>query len=233
MDYAAWEPIYERIVADFGYDPTEDRAARDVLSELVEPFEFDRLDFRGRTVAVAGGSDTLESELDVLRDADRTVAASGAAAVMEAAGIRPDLVVTDLDKTPETAISLSRAGVPVAAHAHGDNVPAVREYVPRFDGESVFGTTQVEPLDNVYNFGGFTDGDRAAFLADHLGADTLRFPGWDFDDPTVSSEKAHKLRWAARLLGCLERRRNEQFPVLDGRRESIADVPQDTSWRCD
>jgi len=39
-------------------------------------------------------------------------------------------MVTDLDKNPETAAALTHEGVPVAAHAHGDNIPAVREWLP-------------------------------------------------------------------------------------------------------
>ncbi|MFC4551511.1 hypothetical protein ACFO3H_14425, partial [Halorussus sp. GCM10023401] len=132
-----------------------------------------------------------------------------------------DCMVTDLDKNPGTARELTREGTPVAAHAHGDNVAAVREWIPRFDLEHMLPTTQAEPVARVRNFGGFTDGDRAAFLADHFGADELVFVGWDFDDPSVDAMKAKKLRWAERLLRWLEVRRGERFPVLDGRRESL------------
>ncbi|MFB6110608.1 MAG: 6-hydroxymethylpterin diphosphokinase MptE-like protein [Halodesulfurarchaeum sp.] len=233
MEFAAWEPIYESIAADFGYDPAGDRRARDELHERVTAFDFDRLDFRGRSVSVAGGSDSLGGELDDVRTADRRIGVSGAAAVLADAGIEPDLIVTDLDTTPERAIELSRRGVPVAVHAHGDNIPAIEKYVPQFDGEFVLGTTQVEPTDRVYNVGGFTDGDRAAFLADHLGARTLSFPGWNFEDPSVGPEKARKLTWAARLLRCLERRRGEELAVLDGHREGFSTLPDDSGWPCD
>ena len=67
--------------------------------------------------------------------------------------------------------------------------------------------------------------DRAAFLADHLGAARLSFPGWDFDDPGVGAEKRRKLRWAARLLAWLERRRDERFSVLDSRRGALESLP--------
>ncbi|MDZ7850907.1 MAG: 6-hydroxymethylpterin diphosphokinase MptE-like protein [Halodesulfurarchaeum sp.] len=232
MEYEAWEPIYERIVADFGYDPAADRQARDLLAQFVMPFDFADLDFADRTVAIAGGSRTLEAEISLVREAERVIAVSNAAAVLEAAGIRPDLVVTDLDGTPETAISLATDGVPVAIHAHGDNVAALRTYLPRFELETVIGTTQVEPLKSVFNFGGFTDGDRAAFLADHFGGRSLSFPGWEFGDESVSGTKRRKLKWAARLLRCLERRRNERFAVLDGWRVEIAAFPDDDVWDC-
>ncbi|MFB6086263.1 MAG: 6-hydroxymethylpterin diphosphokinase MptE-like protein [Halodesulfurarchaeum sp.] len=232
MDHETWEPIYERIVADFGYDPAADRQARDLLAEYVRPFDFDRLDFDDRAVAVAGGSRTLEEELDAVRTASQVIGVSDGAAVLEAAGIQPDLVVTDLDGTPETAISLAKDGVPVAVHAHGDNMNEIREYLPQFPIEQVLGTTQVEPTDGVSNFGGFTDGDRAAFLADHFGARTLAFPGWAFGDETVSKAKRRKLMWAARLLRCLERRRKERFVVLDGWRKSLEKFPDGDAWTC-
>jgi uncharacterized Rossmann fold enzyme len=225
MDFTTWNPVYEAILADFGYDRAGDERARDVLVPLVEPFDLDRLDCAGRRVAIAGGAPSLAEETELAADADRVFAASTAVDVLAAAGVSVDLMVTDLDKNPETARELTESGTPVAAHAHGDNVPAVREHVPTFDADHVLGTTQAAPVAPVLNFGGFTDGDRAAFLADHLGAAELVFPGWDFDDPAVGPAKARKLQWAERLLYWLERRRGEQFGVLDGRRSAIQPVP--------
>jgi hypothetical protein len=221
MRFSTWAPVYRAILDDFGYDRAADERARDVLGELTDPFDHARLDLAGRTVAVAGGAATLPTELDAVRDADRVVAASTAADVCLDHGVEVDLLVTDLDKNNDTARELTERSVPVAAHAHGDNVPAVREWVPRLDGEWVLPTTQAAPNGPVENFGGFTDGDRAAFLADHFGATALRFPGWDFEDASVTPEKARKLEWAERLLHWLERRRGERFAVLDGRRAAI------------
>jgi uncharacterized Rossmann fold enzyme len=223
MLYEEWAPPYEAILADFGYDRAGDERARDRLLALVAgsgPLTPDDIDISG-TVAVCGAAPTLDEELDIARRADRVVAASNAASVCLDAGIAVDCMVTDLDKTPETARTLSDRGVPVAVHAHGDNIETIERYVPTFDISSVLPTTQAAPVPPVVNLGGFTDGDRAAFLADHCGADRLVFPGWAFDDPTVSAEKAKKLRWAERLLRWLEDRRNERFSVLDGRRETI------------
>ena len=45
----------------------------------------------------------------------------------------------------------------------------------------VIGTTQIEPISDVYNFGGFTDGDRAVFLAEHFGAKEIELVGFDFE----------------------------------------------------
>ncbi|MFB6184466.1 MAG: 6-hydroxymethylpterin diphosphokinase MptE-like protein [Haloarculaceae archaeon] len=224
MDYDTWEPIYLEILADFGFDRAADERARDHLADLLETrYDPTNLDFERRTVAVAGAGPSLEADLALVRDADVVVAASDAARRLRQRDVTVDCMVTDLDKTPETARTLTAAGVPVAVHAHGDNVAALTEHVPTLDHAAVLPTTQAEPTAAVYNFGGFTDGDRAAFLADARGAARLTFPGWDFDDPDVSEVKARKLAWAERLLLWLERRRGERFAVLDGRRESIDD----------
>ncbi len=227
MNFADWEPVYEDILTDFGFERAADGRARDILADILgaqRVCTLDALDARGKTVAVAGAGPNLESQTDIVEAADAVYAASTAADRLRAVGVDIDCMVTDLDKNPETVASLTASGVPVAVHAHGDNIAAVREFVPSFTPEWVIPTTQAEPVDPVYNPGGFTDGDRAAFLADHLGAKRLVFPGWEFDDPSVDPLKRQKLAWAERLLAWLEQRRDEQFAVLDGRRESI-DLP--------
>lgn len=218
MEFQHWEPIYEAILADFGYDRAADEAASDWLAERVTPLDPELVDLDG-TVAVAGGAPCLSSDLEVVREADAVVAASDAGARLAAVGLRPSLVVTDLDGDPAGTLELAREGVPVAIHAHGDNRTALETWVPEFPPDHVIGTTQAQPRGPLVNVGGFTDGDRAAFLADAFGADELRFPGWDFD--VDHPEKRCKLRWAARLLHWLERHRGERFDVLDGRRADL------------
>lgn len=224
MDFTEWEPVYEAILADFGFDRAADERARDILASLVEPFDEHHLEAaREATVAIAGAGPSLESDRDLerARESDVVFAASTAVDVLEDRGVDVDCMVTDLDKNPETVRRLTERGTPVAVHAHGDNVPAVRAVVPDCVDEYVLGTTQAGPCGPVVNVGGFTDGDRAAFLADHFGAARLEFVGWDFDDPTVGPMKAKKLEWAKRLLYWLERRRGERFSVLEGRRDDV------------
>ncbi len=222
MEFETWEPIYGAILADFGFDRGADERARDLLADLADPFDRERLPaFSGATVAVAGAGPSLEDseQLERAREAEVVVAASTAVDRLEERGVGVDCMATDLDKNPDTVRRLTRRGTPVAVHAHGDNIDLVREVVPDCAGEFVLATTQAEPRGPIENFGGFTDGDRAAFLADHFGAARLEFVGWDLDDPSVDRVKARKLEWAGRLLAWLERRRGERFSVLDGRRD--------------
>jgi len=224
MEYADWQPVYESILTDFGYPRDGDETARDRLGAIVaEQPTFDpaTLGIDGQRVAIAGGGPSLSDDVEVAAGADLVIAASTAADRLLDAGVTLDLVVTDLDKHPETVVELTHAGTPVAAHAHGDNVDLVESTIPECDPAFLLPTTQAAPAGPVRNFGGFTDGDRAAFLADHFGAASLVFPAWDFDDPTLSPSKARKLDWAERLLYWLERRRGERFAVLDDRRDGI------------
>jgi len=227
-DFSAWEPVYEAILADLGFDRAADEAARDIAAEIARPFDHGRLAaLDGATVAIVGAAPSLSTDLAAFDpdSVDAIVAASTAVDVLADHGLGVDLMVTDLDKNVDTAYELTHQGTPVAAHAHGDNIPTLREWLPKFDAASTLVTTQAEPRGPVANVGGFSDGDRAAFIADAFGASELRFLGWNFDDPAVDPLKARKLRWAEQLLYWLERRRGERFAVLEGRRESLAEDP--------
>lgn len=228
VPFPDWEPIYEAIRAEFGFSRDSDVAARDRLHDLTHPVDVSGLHDRieGATVAVVAPA-TLDdpNERERARAADARIAASDAAAALDAAGIPVDCQVTDLDGAPAEVPERTRDGTPVAVHAHGDNRPAIAAWVPRCDTDCVIATTQVEPRGHVRNPGGFTDGDRAAFLAHALGARRLTFPGWDLDDGGASDTKRRKLAWAARLLHWLERRRGERFGLLDGRRSAIDPLP--------
>jgi uncharacterized Rossmann fold enzyme len=230
MDFDTWAPVYAAILDDMGYDRAGDEAARDDLVGALagtEPATAAALDLDGKAVAVAAPGPSLAEDLPMVEAADAVVAVSDAADHLHDRGIVVDCHVTDLDKAPETAMGLSQAGVPVAVHAHGDNRPAIDRWVPEMAPANLIPTTQAAPRAPVQNYGGFTDGDRAAFLADHAGAARLAFPGWDLADERVGAEKRRKLDWAARLLHWLEVRRGETFALLDGRRGALdmTDLP--------
>ncbi|HEX7445622.1 MAG TPA: 6-hydroxymethylpterin diphosphokinase MptE-like protein [Methanothrix sp.] len=203
MQFATWEPIYLTILEDFGFSLSRDEDAAKLLAELLSGSE-NRLSaayalVRGRSVAVFGNAPTLGRELDVCLEKDAAfVAADGATATLLRRGIIPDIIVTDLDGSFPDILKANREGSIVVVHAHGDNLDALRRYVPQLDG--VIGTAQCRPPEGLYNFGGFTDGDRCVFLAKELGAASIKLVGFDYEDDSVTPRKRQKLAWAKRLI---------------------------------
>ncbi len=138
---------------------------------------------------------------------DTTIAAGSALSQAVDAGCEPTLLVTDLDGDIALQLKYNSEGVPAVLHAHGDNIDAIIEWAPKFRGH-VISTCQCEPPEDIFNFGGFTDGDRAVFIADHFRADEILLNGWDFENPVTSSGneegKKKKLEWAKRLIDMVE-----------------------------
>jgi hypothetical protein len=194
-----WEPYYLRILAHFSFDRAKDEEAAVLLSSLLTRDDLALLEgcIRGRPATVCGNGPNLIEELDRIQGT--IIAADGAANHLFARGIRPDAIVTDLDGATDAFIGMNRAGTVIVVHAHGDNMDLLRRWVPRFPGPLV-GTTQSRPFDGIHNFGGFSDGDRAVFLADALGASEVKLAGFDLDDPTVGPVKRGKLLFARELL---------------------------------
>ena len=110
----------------------------------------------------------------------------------------PDIVVTDLDGPFPAILKANQMGSIVVVHAHGDNLDALNRYVPQL--ERIIGTVQCHPPPGLYNFGGFTDGDRCVFLAKELRAASINLVGFDFEDESVTPRKKKKLAWAKRLI---------------------------------
>lgn len=107
------------------------------------------------------------------------MAADGAAAAFLEMGLTPHIVVTDLDGPREVLLEAQRKGALMVVHGHGDNIPALNAYSELFS-KPVLGTTQVYPARYVYNFGGFTDGDRCVFLCDEMRCGEVILIGMDF-----------------------------------------------------
>jgi len=202
MQYSDWEPHYREILEYFGFDRAGDEEAARVLASLLDRDNLISLVTitDGNEVTVCGNAPCLKKELAGVQGV--VFAADAAAEVLEDAGIRPDAVFTDLDGATDRLIEMNREGTIVVVHAHGDNIPLLKHWVPRFPGKIV-GTTQAAPLPHVHNFGGFTDGDRAAFAAHELGASRITLAGFDLDDRDVDPLKRGKLFWARKLLALI------------------------------
>lgn len=202
MKYEEWEPLYREICEYFTFDPAEDQRAAEIAAgfSCVDSGEELVQRIRGKPVTVCGNAPCLIRELDLLDGV--IIAADAAAAVLLSSGVIPDIIVTDLDGIEEYAIDLNRTGTILVVHAHGDNIPRIRSWIPRIPGPVVL-TTQGRPFANVHNYGGFSDGDRAVFMAQECGAARVTILGFDCDDPGVPPVKRGKLIWARKLLAII------------------------------
>ena len=206
MRLESWEPLYLAILEDFGFSRRRDEEAAELLRELLQGRENSLLAaealLSGRRAVICGNAPCLARELENMRDGEVDsavfLAADGATASLLEHGILPAIVVTDLDGPFPAILEANKLGSIVVVHAHGDNLEALKKYVPLLD--RVIGTVQCQPPEGLYNFGGFTDGDRAVFLAREMGAASIELVGFDFDDQTVTPRKKKKLAWARKLI---------------------------------
>lgn len=229
MNFSDWEPIYIHILEDFGFAREKDEeAARLISSIIADTHTKDRMiqpeDLRtiiaGREVIVCGKAPSLDVELQAIHEhcmgtSALFIAADGATTTLLRHGIIPGIVVTDLDGNLDDIIDANQKGSVVVIHAHGDNMQALISTVPRLT--DIIATTQCAPLFNVYNFGGFSDGDRCVFLACEFGAARITLIGFDLDDMDVSPMKRKKLIWARTLL----RELAKKCPALAGMQSLI------------
>lgn len=205
MKPEVWDEYYVKILDYFGFSREDDEEAARLLSSILPGNDISLLTdtISGSDIIVAGNAPSLP---DDIRKTDFegkiVIAADAAARVMKKGGVIPDIVFTDLDGLDDDVLEMNEAGTILAVHAHGDNMPLVKSWVPKMKGP-VVGTTQSTPLENVYNFGGFSDGDRGVFAAHELGAKSVSLIGFDLDDKSVDPVKHGKLMIARKLLHLL------------------------------
>jgi len=227
-----WMNWYRWIVELLHIDPSMDRKATSILSELVKDIEppINELAtvLRDRNVFVFGAGPSLEPKLnemvsfykDILESSPK-IAANGATKALIERGIVPEVVTTDLDGDIDYILTAAEKGSIIIIHGHGDNIDKLLKYVPLIKKRTlkIIATTQVKPLNKVYNFGGFTDGDRAVFLAYHFKSKKVIMAGMDFgeivgkyskpwlkDNVKASYRKRTKLYIAERLISWIARK---------------------------
>jgi len=229
VSLSEWMKWYRKIVEVMGYDVDKDMLATQVLANYlinnhaIYPERILRLMIGGRTVFIFGAGPTLKRGVKEIikrgyHENSVLIAADGATTALVEEDVYPDVIVTDLDGDIHSIMeSVKRGTIPVI-HAHGDNINKLNAYVPRFLSltKLLVGTTQVEPVLPVRNFGGFTDGDRAVFLAANFNARRIILIGMDFGDIVgkyskthfktdvkASEDKAKKLKIAHELISWL------------------------------
>ena len=196
MKLEEWYKFYEKILDDFGFSREEDEKAARIMYELGKHKLLDHSilekTIKNKSVAVVGGA--IEDEF--LDFSEEVIISSGKAVVKLIDKVIPQIHVTDAEENDEILVNLEKKGCILVLHAHGDNVDRIKSVVPKLT--RFIATTQSKPFDRVYNFTGFTDGDRAAIIAKRFGAREIKLYGFDFDK--AEGVKKKKLEWAKRIL---------------------------------
>lgn len=238
MRWEIWKPWYGQIAERLKLNQEADEDAAKVLNELLPPPDIQKLTniIRGRECVVFGAGPSLDVDLKKLEQAGYLnkvlIAADGAtSAVLRYRN--PEVIVTDLDGSVDDQLGAWRRGSWLVVHVHGDNVAQVRKIIPQLK-ERVIGTIQVEPFGKLLNFGGFTDGDRAAFMAHELGASKIYLAGMNLGTKIGRhsgnkdiKRKITKLEICKELLTWLAGEFNADLINLTSGGEPIPKVPRE------
>jgi uncharacterized Rossmann fold enzyme len=224
-DPYVWAEVYEVIREDLHLAREADENAASNLRMMLKDGLVDvegsitslHSELRGKDVLVVGAGPECWRCGRIADNVDTIIAADGALRCCRDSGIEPDIVVTDLDGVMLEDL-MSFKGI-IVVHSHGDNIQALNYYIPNLikAQKKVVGTSQALPVDNlVHIFGGFTDGDRAAFTAHYFSASKIRLVGFDFSGVTgkyskpylkkavrSSKRKTRKLYWASAMISWL------------------------------
>jgi hypothetical protein len=182
MTIKGWESKYREILKDFGYSRKKDIQSCKLLDSLLPKktriAEIKDL-IEKKPVFVVGAGPSLPSSISILKKHKKItkIVADGATKAIIENGLKPDIVVTDLDGDIKSLKKAGRTNTIMVVHAHGDNSEKIH-FVKNF--KNCIGTTQTKPMGKVHNFGGFTDGDRCVFLANHFKAKKIILLGMDF-----------------------------------------------------
>ncbi|MDE1861406.1 MAG: DUF115 domain-containing protein [Thaumarchaeota archaeon] len=182
MRVRGWDKKYGEILREFGYRRKDDLAAARFLNSLLRekmPLSGLEQKIAGKTVFIIGAGPSLAAAIPSIKRFGRItkIAADGATKALLEAGIRPDVVVTDLDGNLESLRQASERNSIMVVHSHGDNI-GILPIASLF--KNCVGTTEGMPFGKVRNFGGFTDGDRCVFLAAYFKAKKIVLFGMDF-----------------------------------------------------
>jgi len=182
---------YIEIAKRLNLDKEKDRAAAELLDSLIQKHDpgddIRRISalIKGKNVVVFGAGPSLKKDIQEIKrhqlNKERSfvfIAADGAAKALLEEGIMPHIQVTDLDGYIDTIRFLNKKGCLTIVHGHGDNRASIKDVVPKL--EKIIGTTQTDEFGALHNFGGFTDGDRAVYLAEKFSPKLIILAGMDY-----------------------------------------------------
>ncbi len=211
MTISGWNSRYREILKEFYYNKKKDTESALLLDSILgDGNNIKKIHelIKNQNVFVIGAGPSLSYSIPVLQHFKKTVTIVADSAIKPLIdnGIKPDIIVTDLDGDEETLRKIGKSKVIFVVHAHGDNISKLN-LIGNF--KNCVGTTQTKPFGRIQNFGGFTDGDRAVFLASYFKAKKIILFGMDFGKrigkysntkPSERKIKLKKLRKGKSLL---------------------------------
>jgi uncharacterized Rossmann fold enzyme len=230
MKYETWVPLFNQIKKDLSLSWESDEKAAGILNELLHSkshlvsFSLIHKLLSRKDVMIFGAGPSLDTDIDTyisLTTKCNVIAADGATSALLKKEIVPTIIVTDFDGNVSDQLEANRQGSILLVHAHGDNIPVLENTIPKVQG-SILGSIQTDPkkYSFVFNVGGFTDGDRAAYLADHCNAKTIYMLGFDFlgklgqyslPETKNADMKRKKLTWCSYLITKLPHAKRIRF----------------------
>lgn len=198
MDEVRWASLHEIVRREFGFDVDGDFNAAGTLNTIVQNNRSSceavskklRTMMKDARALVVGAGPSCVDVVKLRNRYDVVVAADGALRCCRSVGVEPHVVVSDLDGL-ELSDLLPFDGI-IVVHAHGDNLRRLTSILPLLKGKDVLGTSQVLfKTSNVGVAGGFTDGDRAVYVAIANGAREVGLVGFDFEDLVGRYSKPH------------------------------------------
>ena len=222
MTILGWATRYSEITNEFGYAKKNDIQSSRLLNSLISKknhiTNLKEL-IKNKPIFIIGAGPSLLSSIPTLKKYNRItkIVADGAARALMENNLKPDIVVTDLDGDITTLKNIGRTNSIMVVHAHGDNIEKIH-LVKNF--KNCIGTTQTKSFGKLHNFGGFTDGDRCVFLANHFKAKKIFLFGMDFGTNIGSFSKTRitnknikikKLRRGKKLLEWLAQKSGSEL----------------------
>jgi len=224
---SGWITKYDKILKEFKYDKSADIQSAILLDNILKSenqIKNLQKKIQDQSVLVIGAGPSLSKAIPILKNFKKTVkiVADSAVKPLVENGIKPDIVVTDLDGDEIVLKKIGKTSTIFVVHAHGDNIAKLK-LAKNF--KNCIGTTQTKPFGRIHNFGGFTDGDRSVFLASYFNAKKIILFGMDFGDkigkfsntkPIERKIKIKKLKMGRSLLEWLAlKTKSELFTTSD------------------
>ena len=222
MTILGWTTRYNEIINNFGYSKKKDvqssRLLGSLLSKKSRLAELKKL-IENETVFIIGAGPSLLSCIPILKKYDKIIkiVADGATTALIENNLKANIVVTDLDGDIPALKTVGKTNTIMVVHAHGDNLEKL--YLAK-NFKNCIGSTQAKPFGKIHNFGGFTDGDRCVFLANHFKAKKIILFGMDFGTTIGSFSKTkitnkgikiRKLRRGKKLLEWLAQKSRSEL----------------------